>query len=146
MYTGLQHAHSGLRWVLLIALIAAIITGYQHWKNGAAFDKKTRVWALVGLALTHTQFIIGLILYFISPKVMFTGAAMKNAVTRFFTAEHSFLMILAVIIITIGYARGKRKSIPGRGFKTIFWYYLIGLAIMLVGIPWPFRGLGAGWF
>ncbi|MEL6276207.1 MAG: cytochrome B, partial [Bacteroidota bacterium] len=33
-----------------------------------------------------------------------------------------------------------------KGWRTIGVYYLIGLIIILVSIPWPFRNLGAGWF
>jgi hypothetical protein len=46
----------------------------------------------------------------------------------------------------MGYSKAKKKAEDSQKFKTTFWYYLIGLVLILVSIPWPFRGLGAGWF
>ncbi|NRA49003.1 MAG: cytochrome B [Phaeodactylibacter sp.] len=144
MYNILKHAHSGLRWLLLAALIYALIKGYQSWKGGKAFNKPS---ALIGLILSHIQLIIGLLLYFVfSPLVNFEEGFMKNAVTRFYSVEHLFTMILAIILITVGYSRGKRKPTGDAAGKSIFVFYLIGLVLILLGIPWPFRGLGAAWF
>lgn len=144
MYNMLKHAHSGLRWVLLLALIFAIIKGYQAWKGGQGFSKKA---SLFGLIFTHVQLLIGLLLYGVfSPLVSFGEGFMKNSVTRFYTIEHLTIMLLAIILITIGYSRGKRKSNDADAGKSVFTFYLIGLLLILLGIPWPFRGLGAGWF
>ena len=63
-----------------------------------------------------------------------------------FAVEHMTTMIIAVVLITLGYSRAKRRTSDGGKFKAIFWFYLIGLVIMLAGIPWPFRGYGNGWF
>ena len=142
----LKHAHSGLRWLLLAALIYAIIKGFQSWRNGKAFNKPS---ALIGLILTHVQLVIGLLLYFVyAPivKVNFEDGFMKNDITRFYTVEHLVTMLLAIILITIGYSRGKRKADATAAGKAVFVFYLIGLLLILLGIPWPFRGLGAGWF
>ena len=42
MYNGLLHAHSGLRWVVLILLLAAIFNAFSKKKSGTwgAGDKK----------------------------------------------------------------------------------------------------------
>lgn len=144
MYNILKHAHSGLRWLLLAALIYAIIRGFQSWRSGKAFNKPS---ALIGLIFTHIQLILGLLLYFVfSPLVSFEEGFMKDGLTRFYTVEHLVTMILAIILITIGYSRGKRKPDDSAAGKAVFTFYLIGLFLVLLGIPWPFRGLGAGWF
>ena len=144
MYNMLKHAHSGLRWLLLAALIYAIVKGFQSWKSGKAFNKPS---ALIGLIITHIQLIIGLLLYFVfSPLVSFQEGFMKNDITRFYTVEHLVTMILAIVIITFGYSRGKRKADSADAGKAVFAFYLIGLALILLGIPWPFRGVGGGWF
>lgn len=146
MYNMLKHAHSGLRWLLLAALIYAIIKGFHSWRSGKPFNRPS---ALIALILTHIQLIIGLLLYFIyAPivKVNFEEGFMKNDVTRFYTVEHFVTMILAIALITIGYSRGKRKPEAAAAGKAVFVFYLIGLLLILLGIPWPFRGLGAGWF
>ncbi|AFC25669.1 Eukaryotic cytochrome b561 [Saprospira grandis] len=148
MLNGLQHAHSGLRWLVLIFLLLAIVTSFQKWRaNKQEYlnsDKKLPLFALI---FTHTQFLIGLILYFMSPKVQFVEGMMKDTYLRFYAVEHISMMVLAVVAITIGYSRAKRLDDAPARYKTQFMFYLIGLVLMLAGIPWPFReALGAGWF
>lgn len=142
MYTGLTHAHSGLRWLVLLFLVLAIINAYGAWKQ----DSKLSKMALFALITTHIQLIIGLVLYFISPYVSFEEGFMKDAVSRFYSVEHISLMLFAIISITVGYSRAKRKTDNAAKGRTTFMYYLIGLILILLAIPWPFRGLGAGWF
>jgi len=56
------------------------------------------------------------------------------------------MMILAIILITVGYSTAKRAGTSLAKHKKIAIYYGIGLLLILASIPWPFRGLGAGWF
>ncbi len=142
----LRHTHSGLRWLVLIALIAAIVNAIGKTNGSRAFGEKDRKLGLFALVFTHLQFITGLVLYFTSPKVMFSGAAMKDSVLRFFLVEHISLMIIAIILITIGYSKSKRATDDGKKFRFILIFYLVGLILLLVGIPWPFQNYGAGWF
>ena len=142
MLNILQHAHSGTRWLVLVALVTAIVFSYRAMKGG----KWSKGPVLAGLVLTHIQFVIGLILYFISPYVQFTAETMKDTLTRFYTVEHISLMVIAIVLITIGYSKAKRQNANQQKGKTVFRFYLIGLILMLVSIPWPFRNLGAGWF
>ncbi|MTI22587.1 cytochrome B [Fulvivirga sp. RKSG066] len=144
MYDILRHAHSGLRWLVLIALVIAIFNAFS--KKGKPFTSGDKKLSLFALIFTHLQFVIGLILYFVSPKVVFAGTSMKSEVLRFYLVEHSLIMILAIVLITIGYSKAKRATIDAKKFKTIGIFYLIGLLLILAGIPWPFRDLGAGWF
>ena len=146
MYPMLTHAHSGIRWVVLGLLIYAIYNSFSKMNGKKAFsagDLKINLYALIA---THVQFLIGLGLYFISPKVVHGSETMKNSMLRFFAVEHFVMMVIAVILITVGYSKSKRAADDSKA-KSTFWYYLIALVIMLAGIPWPFReGLGGAWF
>jgi hypothetical protein len=144
MLKVLQHAHSGLRWVVLLLLIMAIAAAWRSWKSGAEWNKKVSLFALI---FTHIQLVLGLVLYFTSPYVQFGAGVMKDAQLRFYTVEHIAMMLIAITLITIGYSRAKRKASPSESGKATFIFYLIGLILILVSIPWPFRaGLGGGWF
>jgi len=55
-------------------------------------------------------------------------------------------MVVAAVLITIGYFRAKKASDDVRKFKALLIIYSIALLLILSAIPWPFRGLGAGWF
>ena len=145
MYNGLLHAHSGLRWVVLVLLLVAIFNAFSKKKNGTwtAKDKKITLFAMV---FTHIQLLIGLYLYFNSPLVQFSEGFMKNPVYRFYAVEHISLMILAIAAITIGYSRSKRAAEDAKKFGAVATFYLVGLILILAAIPWPFRIETAGWF
>lgn len=141
-----RHAHSGIRWIVLILVIVAIINAFMKWRSGKSYtatDKKLFLFAMISM---HIQFAIGLVLYLTSPKVVFAAESMKIAMNRFFLVEHSLMMFLAVALITVGFGKVKRLTDDTAKFKTGFLFYFFGLILLLVGIPWPFRGLGAGWF
>ena len=146
MYNGLVHAHSGLRWVVLLLLILAIFNAFSKKGNGSAWTDKDKKVTLFAMIFTHVQLLIGLALYFMSPLVQFSEGFMKNPIYRFYSVEHITTMLLAIVLITIGYSKSKRAQEAAKKFKTVSTFYLIGLILILAGIPWPFRELGAGWF
>ena len=95
----------------------------------------------------HIQFLAGLVLYFVSPKVAFISETMSNKLLRFFTVEHSLMMTIAMILITIGHSKSKKATLDTQKFKSIAVYYTIAFIIIMIAIPWPFRtALGGGWF
>lgn len=145
MYTGLVHAHSGLRWIVLILLVLAVIKALSGWSGKKEYSKGDKMISLFAMIFTHIQLLIGLWLYFISPKVMFVEGMMKNTLTRFYTVEHITLILAAIILITVGYSTAKRSRDAIQKHKKTAIYYGIGLLLILAGIPWPFRDLGAGW-
>jgi cytochrome bd-type quinol oxidase subunit 2 len=137
---ALVHAHSGLRYVVLALLLAAIFTAYSKWKNNDSNDSKIYSFALIS---THIQLLIGLVLFMMSPKVNFS--MISDKLFRFFSIEHTFMMLIAIILITVGRVRS-RKAVAGNKHRTILYFYLMALILILVAIPWPFRNLGAAWF
>lgn len=140
LYTGLSHAHSGLRWVVLVLLVTAIAQAFGNKET--ALTKGNRKIALFAMIFTHIQLLIGLALFFISNKVNLSEPFL-TAATRFYTVEHLAGMLIAIALITIGHSKAKKSG----SFKPIATFYLIGLIIILASIPWPFReGLAGGWF
>ncbi|MBE9465222.1 cytochrome B [Dyadobacter subterraneus] len=137
---ALIRAHSGLRYVVLGLLIAAVAIAYSNWQNNKQGDSKIYLFALIA---THTQLLIGLVLYTMSPLVNF--GEIGNKVIRFYSIEHVFMMVIAIILITVGRVRSK-KLVGADKHRTVLYFYGMALIIILAAIPWPFRNLGAGWF
>lgn len=138
MLSGLKHAHSGLRWVVLALLIWAIVNAYQGWKKGKAYTKKdlkVHKFAFIGL---DVQLLIGFALFALNWGGKVNFANMADKTIRFFTVEHSFLMIIAIAIVHIGFAKSKKIRENSTRFKTVFVSYFIALIIILAMIPWPF--------
>ncbi|TNE79336.1 MAG: cytochrome B [Bacteroidetes bacterium] len=150
MYEGLVHAHSGLRWVVLLGGIYAIMVAYKAWKGNQAFVGSVKSAGTIFLSSLHLQFVLGLILYFMSPWFQAlkddASAVMGNSVARFYAVEHISMMLVAVIIATIGSAKSKRKADAAAKSKTRFIWFLIAMVIILISIPWPMRFENAGWF
>lgn len=147
MYNGLLHAHSGLRWIVLAGLIFAIFNAYKGKKSGLEFTDKDRKIGLIAFISAHLQLILGPTLYFMSGKVHFGSTTMSDNVLRFFTIEHSFGMLVAITLITIGYIKSKKATESDKKFSLQFNFYLIALIMILASIPWPFRAaLGGHWF
>ena len=141
--TGLISAHSGLRYVVLILLLAAIFRAFTT-KTYTAGARKLNLFALIA---THTQIMIGLVLYFTSEKVRFVSDMMSDTFSRFFAIEHVLGMILAAVFITIGYSKSKKAETPEAKNKKIALFYTLALILILASIPWPFREvLGGKWF
>jgi len=152
MYTGLLHTHSLIRWIMLVLLVLTIFRAYNGWKSKRTFTGSDKKLALFTLIFSHVQLLIGFVLYMISPMVQAAlsdmGNAMKDKILRFWAVEHISAMIIAILIITVGHALSKRSETDALKFKKLFVYYLIGLIVILITIPWPFTqsGAGRGWF
>jgi hypothetical protein len=142
----LVRSHSGWRWVVLILLLAAIFKAFSGWKGKKEWTNSDKKLAMFAMIAFHLQFTFGLILYFLSDLVVFNSSTMSNPVYRFYSVEHILGMMIAMILITIGYGKAKRLTDSQARFKKIFWFYLISLIIVLAMIPWPFRALGGHWF
>lgn len=138
MYTGLKHLHSFTAYLTLALLIIAVVYAIYAWISNKPFTKRShtiRLWALIG---THTQIILGLILYFISPYGLanFSGENMKDGLARLYMLEHPFTMLIAVTVITIGYTRSKKAVGDKSKFKSLAIFFGIGLVLILSRIPW----------
>jgi membrane protein DedA with SNARE-associated domain len=143
MYEILTHTHSGLRWVALILIVFAIYNSI----TAKEFTKREKLINLFSMVSLHTQLLLGLVLYFISPRISFASGWMKDASFRFYGMEHLAGMLIAVALITIGYVKSKKGTSPAAIYKPIKLFYMIGLILILASIPWPFRAnLGGGWF
>ena len=138
----LKHTHSGLRWLFLLIIIFAIVNAIRKWKSGDKFGAKDKLLNIITIALTHTMGIIGIVLFFISPKIQFTEGFMKNDQIRFYLTQHTFGMVLAIILITIGYSKAKKAAEDKAKFKKTAIWFTISLLIALISIPWPFWGVG----
>ncbi|MFN0049245.1 MAG: cytochrome B [Cytophagales bacterium] len=140
MYQILLYAHSYSRWFVLATLIFAIYQAANGIISKRPFEKRDKMAALLGLIFTHSQFVVGLILYFQSAVVQLflndVKAGMKISALRYWGMEHIATMTIAVILITIGYSISKRRAENNKKFQYILVFYGIGLLLILSSIPW----------
>lgn len=140
MYNGLLHAHSGLRWVALLFLVVAIINAFSS-QNKGIYAKKDKMINLITMIILHIQLIIGGALIFVTgSKANYTEGWMAIEKYRFFGLEHIIGMLLAIIIVTYGRKNAEKKLVGTRDkHRRIMFSYTLGLILILLSIPWPFR-------
>jgi hypothetical protein len=61
------------------------------------------------------------------------GEAMKNAAIRFFAVEHSLMMVIAVVLITIAHRSAKAAK------PNTKWFLVAALLIILMMMPGPWK-------
>ena len=133
--------HSGWAYIVLLILIFAVFNAVSGLSSKREFkDKDLRI-SLFTLIVSHIQLIIGFLAYFFSAQFGYLkdngmGAAMKEAPVRYFVVEHPLMMILAIVLITMGFSKHKKKESDQAKFKTISLYYGLALVFVLSRIPW----------
>jgi hypothetical protein len=153
LLAAVQGAHSGLRYLILIALVLAIVMAYKAMKAGSNWDGNSKRFGKITMMLVDLQFLMGVFLwvYFIYLNSNFKPNKLKNilneTVLRYFVMEHAVMMFIALILIHLGVRKAKRTISGADANKAQFRFFLAALILILVAIPWPFYGvIGRGWF
>lgn len=139
MYTGLQHAHSGLAYLALFGLVIVIFWALIGSLSGREFQERDRKIAMITFIICHIQLLLGLILYFVSPlglALLTGGGAMADAAARLTALEHPLINIVAIAIISVGYIRAKKIADSRAKFRSIYMLYAVGFVLILSRIPW----------
>jgi heme A synthase len=133
--------HSGWAYITLIILVFAVVNALIGLTSKKEFQDRDLRISLFTLIVAHLQLIIGFIAYFLSAQFAYVldngmGAAMKEPEIRLFVIEHPLMMILAIVLITMGFSKHKKQTTDNGKFKTIALYYGIALLFVLSRIPW----------
>ncbi len=142
MYTTVQFLHSYWAYLTLFIVLIATLNALAGFFGNKEYQPKDFRISLFALIVTHIQLLIGLVLYFISPLGLKSitnngmGAVMKDATLRLYAVEHITIIILAVVFITMGYSKHKKKLVSKPKFKMLSIFYTIALVFMLSRIPW----------
>jgi hypothetical protein len=149
-------AHSWMRWLVLLAGLAALVravTGVNTRRPWTPLDDRGGMWFTAALDL---QMLLGLALYgvfMVSPAGQEAradmGAAMRDAPTRFFLVEHPFGMIAAIVLAHVGRVRIRKATDSESRHKRALLFFGLSMVVLLLSTPWPispaaralFRGL-----
>ena len=140
MYQTIQILHSYWAYLVLLILVLATFNALFKFFGNKEFHAKDFRISLFALIVTHIQLLLGLILYFVSPfgfkNISANGMGGLDSFSRLLAVEHPFIGILAVVCITIGYSKHKKKLTSKPKFKMLAIFYTIGLLLVLSRIPW----------
>jgi heme A synthase len=118
MLTGLLHAHSGLRYIILAAGLLVLVVALLGVMQKKPYSKLMRVSASIFAGTLHLQVLLGFVL-------LMSG--------RFYPAliGHIFLLLMAAVVAQIPVSVLRRRPMEERTYMP----HLIGTAVTL-GLIW----------
>ncbi|WP_408029378.1 hypothetical protein [Tenacibaculum xiamenense] len=136
----MKTVHSYWAYIVLAVLIYTVVNAIIGLIQKKEFTHKEFRLGLFTLITSHIQLLIGLGWYFMSPwyKALKAngGEVMKASAARLLAVEHPVTMIIAIVLITIGWSKHKKKVKSEDKFKSFAIFYGIALVLVLSRIPW----------
>ena len=135
--------HSWWAYLTVLFILIATFNAASGLISKRVFKDKDLRLALFALIVSHIQMVIGLGVYFSSPAYKLlkeNGMSGLDTYARLLAVEHPLMMLLAIVCITVGWSKHKKKTDDNAKFKTIALFYGLGLIFVLSRIPW------ATWF
>lgn len=125
--TGLLHSHSGLRYLILLVGVAALVVYGLGLMKQAPWTKGHRILGASYAGLLHTQALVGLVMV---------------AMGRYFPAliGHIVLMLLAAAAAQVPMTLNKKRAAPGHRLP------LLGVGGSLLLIVGGVMAIGRGLF
>jgi hypothetical protein len=146
-YTIVLTLHSFTRWLVIIFAIYAIYLALSGLLKKTAWTKKDNLAGVLFSSAVDLQLLLGFILYFFLSPITTSalrdfGGAMANNVTRFFSVEHSLMMLVGLALVHIGRALSKKGKTDVQKHQRAAIWFVIALIVILAAIPWPYMGVG----
>ncbi|WP_341222109.1 hypothetical protein [Polaribacter atrinae] len=136
----MKDIHSYWAYLVLAILIFTFVNAIIGLKQKKEFTDKDLRLGLFTLIVSHIQLLIGLGWYFMSPwyKTLKANGSevMGDKAVRLLAVEHPLMMVIAIVFITIGWSKHKKKTEDVAKFKTFAIFYGIALLLILSRIPW----------
>jgi hypothetical protein len=138
--------HSYLRWLVLAAGLFAIARMAKGYSSSSTYGPADRRYSAIFVGLFDLQFLVGLILYGVSPltrgAMQNMATAMQDAHTRFFVAEHPIMMFVALCVAHGASIWSRRATVDRTKFMRASLGFSLALGLVLAGIPWFRMGNG----
>jgi hypothetical protein len=140
MYTTIKVVHSLWAFLVLGVLVISTINSLIGFFGTKEYGAKDMRLALFTLITMHLQLLIGIVLYFVSPNgfsaIKNNGMGGLSSAARNLAVEHPTLMIIAIVLVTIGYSKHKKQRLSTPKFKKLAIFYTLALLAVLAMIPW----------
>lgn len=124
--------HDVWRWVVLLALVVAIVTSLLKWRRGAEWWAADRRWPLLATVALDIQVLLGIVIW--------VGQARWAGNHPFFTTVlHPIIMLAALAVAHITMSRSRSLRGPAR-HRAVALGLLAVLVLVILGIPtyaWP---------
>jgi heme A synthase len=138
--------HSYLRWLVLLAGLMTVVQMANGYARNAGYSPSDGLTSRIFVGLFDLQFLLGLVLFGVSPKIrdamrdMATSMTFPN--TRFIVAEHPLLMFIALCVAHGTSIWARRAPTDRLKFQRSALGFALALGLILAGIPWFRMGNG----
>ncbi len=141
MYTLALTLHSYTRWLVIIAMLWALVMAWSGWLRPREWTQWDNRAGLFFSTIFSIQFILGVILVlqpvgFAQAAWRDMGAAMQVRDLRFFGLEHPLQMIIALTLVHLGRARSRKATVTSKKFRWAAITFTIASLLVLAAIPW----------
>jgi hypothetical protein len=130
MITGLLHAHSGLRYLVLLAGVVALAYALYGWLTRRHYDRGMRITGSTFAGLLHLQVVLGFVML-VSGRWALGGAIIG----------HLFLMLFAAVVAQLPLSVMRRRPPEARTYPPHAVCALVSLALIWLGVASIGRGL-----
>ena len=124
MYNILTEAHSGWRYLASLALVVAVAAYLVSWLRGREWSRLEQRIGLYAIVVVDIQLLLGLILWGVGASMGIIGA---NAAR---TIEHPLTMLLAIVLLHIGWVWTKRSDETVRLRNGALTFAIAGLLVL----------------
>lgn len=148
MYSLVLILHSLLRWVVLGLGVWAFVRALSGWRAGSAWSATDSQAGRTFMMAADLQMLLGLVLWgVLSPYTPLgdMGTAMKDPTLRFWTVEHTALMLAAIVFVHVGKKRASRPAADARRHRSAALWFGLAVFTMLLATPWPFAPQARPW-
>ncbi len=141
MYPILLSTHSWLRWILLAIMLVVLVRSLSGFLTKSPYLKSDNLLGALLIAFTHTQLLLGYVLYFFSPfayqaiQNQGMGAVMKDKMLRAWSIEHITMMTIAGIVIQVGRSLSKKQATDAGKHQRMLMTLVIAFALIVLAIP-----------
>lgn len=141
MYDIVLSLHNLVRWLVLAAAIFAVMRAISGWVGRSVWTPSSTVPGRVFTISLDVQFLLGILLYAVlSPVTRQAFADMASAMgqreIRFFVAEHTAFMVLALIVAHVGKVMAPKAATDTLKYRRAAIWYGVATLLILAGMPW----------
>ncbi len=127
LYTILQQAHSGWRYIVLLLLVVVIVKYVMGWLQKGQWTKLDRQLGLFTTIAVDIQLLLGVILW-----AMLASDGLLSSIGRIIAMEHPTIMLVAVVVMHIGWSRARGASVDTIKFRNgAITFIVTGLLVAL---------------
>lgn len=142
MYTALLFLHSWLRWLVILAGVAALGSAVAGVSTRRAWLPADNLRLGLFAHSLDLQMLIGLVLYIFLSPVTRSGfenisLTMRDPILRFFVVEHLTGMVVAIALAHVGRARVRKAVDAAARHRAVLIFIGLSMVALLLSIPWP---------